>query len=116
MKVTLIDQAIRAIAEKDRSSQIGHPRLATLWAYLKGQLASEQVEPLQDHLALCRRCADLTLELLDWHRQSVSGSLQDSAPRRYPRLLTLAILAAAIPLFFWLSQRRLKQRREEFQP
>jgi hypothetical protein len=58
-----LTEAIRHLAEQERRSLKDHPSPATLAAYHAGELTPEEEAELREHLALCRHCSDLLLDL-----------------------------------------------------
>jgi hypothetical protein len=108
----------------DSNWQDSHPSPEQLIAYHEGRLSCEETEPLQDHLASCRECCNLVLDLdffcseastdlpdsvitADWEalREGIGGESFPSArsapfrPRSWPRQLRVAwTLAAALAL------------------
>lgn len=58
-----IDASVRAYAAGQRRSREGHPTVEELVAYHRGRLAKEAEELLRDHLALCKDCARMLLDL-----------------------------------------------------
>lgn len=58
-----IESAVRSFAEQERSSGSGHPEVDELVAYHAGELADQACEPLRNHLATCRECTRLLVDL-----------------------------------------------------
>ncbi|HEX5718166.1 MAG TPA: zf-HC2 domain-containing protein [Thermoanaerobaculia bacterium] len=58
-----MDAALRHLAEQQRRSLTSHPTPQELAAYHAGELPPEAESRLLDHLAICRDCSDLLLDL-----------------------------------------------------
>jgi Putative zinc-finger len=58
-----LSDAIRHLAEQERRSLTEHPSPGELSAYHAGTLSSEAEARVREHLALCRHCGDLLLDL-----------------------------------------------------
>ncbi|MFL6199854.1 MAG: anti-sigma factor family protein [Thermoanaerobaculia bacterium] len=58
-----LDAALRHLAEQQRRSLTSHPTPQELAAYHAGELPSEAEARILDHLAVCRECSDLLLDL-----------------------------------------------------
>ncbi len=58
-----LDAALRHLAEQQRRSLTSHPTPQELAAYHAGELPPEAESRLLDHLAICRDCSDLLLDL-----------------------------------------------------
>ncbi len=58
-----LDAALRHLAEQQRRSLTSHPTPQELAAYHAGELPSEAEARILDHLAICRECSDLLLDL-----------------------------------------------------
>lgn len=58
-----LDAALRHLAEQQRRSLTSHPAPQELAAYHAGELPPEAESRLLDHLAICRDCSDLLLDL-----------------------------------------------------
>jgi hypothetical protein len=58
-----LDAALRHLAEQQRQSLTSHPTPQELAAYHAGELPPEAESRLLDHLAICRDCSDLLLDL-----------------------------------------------------
>lgn len=58
-----LDAALRHLAERQRRSLTSHPTPQELAAYHAGELPPEAEARLLDHLAVCRECSDLLLDL-----------------------------------------------------
>lgn len=58
-----LDAALRHLAEQQRQSLTSHPTPQELAAYHAGELPPEAESRLLDHLAVCRDCSDLLLDL-----------------------------------------------------
>src|SRR5262245_32826330 len=58
--------ALRSYAEEERREQGGHPSIPELAAYRERRLPEAEQERIADHLALCRECRRLVLELGDF--------------------------------------------------
>jgi hypothetical protein len=58
-----LDAALRHFAEQQRRSLTSHPTPQELAAYHAGELPPEAEARLLDHLAICRECSDLLLDL-----------------------------------------------------
>jgi hypothetical protein len=59
----LLSAAIRHLADRQRRALTEHPTAAELTAYHAGELPPEAEARLREHLALCRDCSDLLLDL-----------------------------------------------------
>jgi hypothetical protein len=73
-----LDAALRHLAEQQRRSLTSHPTPQELAAYHAGELPSEAETRLLDHLAVCRECSDLLLDL--------SGFADLKPPKGVPEL------------------------------
>lgn len=51
-----LDRELRSLFAQDRSGLSDHPPMAKLRAYARGELPEAEVEAIQSHLGLCRRC------------------------------------------------------------
>jgi putative zinc finger protein len=60
--------ALRELAAGDRRELAEHPTPEQLTAYHAGELPAADEETLREHLALCRDCAELLLDLEDFPR------------------------------------------------
>jgi hypothetical protein len=58
-----LDAALRHLAEQQRRSLTSHPTPQELAAYHAGELSPEAEARILDHLAICRECSDLLLDL-----------------------------------------------------
>lgn len=58
-----LDAALRHLAEQQRRSLTSHPTPQELAAYHAGELPPEAEARILDHLAVCRECSDLLLDL-----------------------------------------------------
>jgi len=58
-----LDAALRHLAEQQRRSLTSHPTPQELAVYHAGELPPEAESRLLDHLAVCRDCSDLLLDL-----------------------------------------------------
>lgn len=58
-----LDAALRHLAEQQRRSLTSHPTPQELAAYHAGELPPEAEAKILDHLAICRECSDLLLDL-----------------------------------------------------
>jgi hypothetical protein len=58
-----LDAALRHLAEQQRRSLTSHPTPQELAAYHGGELPPEAETRMLDHLAICRDCSDLLLDL-----------------------------------------------------
>jgi hypothetical protein len=58
-----LDAALRHLAEQQRRSLTGHPTPQELAAYHAGELPPEAEARVLDHLAICRECSDLLLDI-----------------------------------------------------
>jgi hypothetical protein len=58
-----LDAALRHLAEQQRRSLTSHPTPQELAAYHAGELPPEAEAKILDHLAVCRECSDLLLDL-----------------------------------------------------
>jgi hypothetical protein len=58
-----LDAALRHLAEQQRRSLTSHPTPQELAAYHAGELPPEAETRILDHLAICRECSDLLLDL-----------------------------------------------------
>lgn len=58
-----LDAALRHLAEQQRQSLTSHPTPQELASYHAGELPPEAESRLLDHLAVCRDCSDLLLDL-----------------------------------------------------
>lgn len=58
-----LDAALRHLAEQQRRSLTSHPAPQELAAYHAGELPPEAESRMLDHLAVCRDCSDLLLDL-----------------------------------------------------
>lgn len=58
-----LDAALRYLAELKRRSLTSHPTPQELAAYHAGELPPEAEARILDHLAVCRECSDLLLDL-----------------------------------------------------
>lgn len=100
-----------------------HPSLDTWIDYHAGTLGREETQRLQGHLAACRKCLDLVLDLdafadpagpptsgpADFERAAVWRGLEPRLARRgWPRVAALAasILLAVFGLSLWNGQQR----------
>lgn len=62
----LLNEALRDLAARARRDLGPHPTPEQLAAYHAGELPEDEVEKIQDHLALCHECAELLLDLADF--------------------------------------------------
>ena len=90
-----IEPVLRALAAKARRTLDDHPTPEELVAYRAGELTAEDEERIRDHLALCRDCSQLLLDLKEF---------EDAAPEEEAGLSDIQVEAA------W---RRLRPRLEE---
>lgn len=58
-----LDDTLRHLAEQQRRSLTSHPTPQDLAAYHAGELPPEAEARILDHLAICRECSDLLLDL-----------------------------------------------------
>lgn len=58
-----LDAALRHLAEQQRRSLTSHPTPPELAAYHAGELPPQAEAKILDHLAICRECSDLLLDL-----------------------------------------------------
>lgn len=58
-----LDAALRHLAEQQRRSLTSHPTPQELATYHAGELPPEAETRILDHLAICRECSDLLLDL-----------------------------------------------------
>lgn len=58
-----LDAALRLLVERQRRSLTSHPTPQELAAYHAGELPPEAEAKILDHLAVCRECSDLLLDL-----------------------------------------------------
>lgn len=58
-----LDAALRHLAEQKRRSLTSHPTPQELAAYHAGELPPEAEAQILEHLAICRECSDLLLDL-----------------------------------------------------
>ena len=61
-----IEPVLRALAAKARRDLDDHPTPEELVAYRAGELTAEDEEKIRDHLALCRDCSQLLLDLKEF--------------------------------------------------
>jgi hypothetical protein len=73
-----LDAALRHLAEQQRRSLTSHPTPQELAAYHAGELPPEAEARMLDHLAICRECSDLLLDL--------SGFADLKPPKGVPEL------------------------------
>jgi hypothetical protein len=132
------DEVFDFLAEerRNRRDPEEHPSPETLTAYQANELSPEEDERIQDHLAQCRHCTEMLLELEeflrpaeeeaeptaalmteDWHE--LRGPLPErveTAPRR-PFLLPLAAFLIGLFLLGYLTWRafQLQQRVAQLQ-
>lgn len=59
-------EAIRLLAERDRRTLGAHPKIEELAAYHAGELAPDAEARVREHIALCRECSDLLLDLINF--------------------------------------------------
>ena len=57
------EEAMKALAAQERQGLKEHPSPDELLAYHIGELQSEEIERVQDHLAVCGECSQLVLSL-----------------------------------------------------
>jgi Putative zinc-finger len=69
-----IEPVLRSLAAKARRDLDDHPTPEELVAYRAGELTAEDEERIRDHLALCRDCSQLLLDL----KQFEEGSPEDA--------------------------------------
>lgn len=127
---------IRALAAEDRRGLEPHPSPDELLEYQAGELAGEERERLQDHLALCSRCTRAVMDLAsfpdveplreedrladsdlaaEWRRFQESGGAATSPQRppagslassRFAYALAASLLLAVIGLSIWIGRLR----------
>ncbi len=136
-----LKSAMRHLGDAARRELTDHPTAEDLTSYVHGELPAERVEALQDHLALCRECSALALDLesfprvedptlaprstpetaaADWRALSSRlelGESQPSAGFRLPRgfeLIAAALLltTAAASLWAFSLQRQARELAE----
>lgn len=83
-------QVIRGVAAEERAALVAHPTPEALAAYHEGRLDDASAGVVQEHLAICRLCAGLLLELDAFaaNRPPVEAPEDDAElvlPRRAPR-------------------------------
>lgn len=61
-----LSEAIRLLAERDRRSLGAHPKIEDLAAYHAGELESHTEARVREHIAVCRECSDLLLDLINF--------------------------------------------------
>lgn len=61
-----LSEAIRLLAERDRRSLGAHPKIEELAAYHAGELEPRDEARVRDHIAVCRECSDLLLDLINF--------------------------------------------------
>lgn len=61
-----LSSELRNLTERERQALKDHPTPEQLVAYRAGELPEEEQERLRDHLAVCRDCAALLLDLADF--------------------------------------------------
>ena len=137
---THIEDAVGAAAAHLRATAGPHPSAGQLSAYQRDELAPAEMEELQDHLALCRECSELVLDLArlgelaaepearEWDERrsatwrSLQASLELETPEgapvpdtparvRWSRFAVAALVASAIGAAVWQSY-ELGQARE----
>lgn len=69
--------AVRAIAEKALLLQGTHPTEEEIKDYRAGKLSAQKKEFVEEHLVLCRACADLVLETPEANREQSPGKDQE---------------------------------------
>ncbi len=62
-----IESAVLSFAEEKQSTSGQHPEIDDLVAYHEGRLDGGARETLREHLALCRECSAVLLDLADFH-------------------------------------------------
>ncbi len=70
---TDLKAALRELAAEEAEDIGPHAGLKRLIAYRRGTLPAEEREALQDHLSLCKSCAERLLELRDFEAASAGG-------------------------------------------
>ena len=116
-----LEVALRAVAEAKSRGLEGHPTPAELVDYHLGTLPAGEADALQEHLAFCRECAQVVLDMVAFSRPPEGGAarpavdldrewdrlqarLETPSPRpvgrvpppRTPRRLPWALAAAAL--------------------
>ncbi len=61
-----LSEAIRLLAERDRRSLGAHPKIEELAAYHAGELEPQADARVREHIAVCRECSDLLLDLINF--------------------------------------------------
>lgn len=61
------DESLQSLAARRRAAE-GHPSPEVLVAYRAGDLTAEQDERIKDHLAICRECSQLVLDLAEFEQ------------------------------------------------
>jgi hypothetical protein len=61
-----LDEALRDLAARARRDLGSHPTPEQLAAYHAGELREDEVDRIQEHLALCHECSELLLDLADF--------------------------------------------------
>ena len=132
-----LEPTLRALAQKARRDLDDHPTPEELVAYRSGELTPQDEERIQDHLALCRDCSQLLLDLKDFEEDKpedeagLSDAQVEAAWRRLrPRLeerkvltsrrwfasprvaygLAAALFVCVVGLSFWVSTLRERLR------
>lgn len=72
MKKTAFEDALKVLAARQRQELGGHPLPDHLLAYHMGELQPEEIDRVQDHLAICGECAQFVLSLGTVGKPSVS--------------------------------------------
>jgi putative zinc finger protein len=70
------------LANEERRRQGDHPPTERLTAYKAGDLPAAEVEALQAHLAVCRRCTRTLLDLSSFYREAEATVIPAPQPTR----------------------------------
>lgn len=98
------DESLQSLAARRRAAE-GHPSPDVLVAYRAGDLTAEQDERIKDHLAICRECSQLVLDLAEFEelepRETIAAvdvQAEEAWQRLRPKLAAEAAPAGAQPV------------------
>lgn len=99
------DESLQSLAARRRAAE-GHPSPDILVAYRAGDLTAEQDERIKDHLAICRECSQLVLDLAEFEefepsRETIAPvdvQAEEAWQRLRPKLAAEGGLAGARPV------------------
>lgn len=75
MKKPAFEDALKILAARKRQELGEHPSPDRLLAYHVGELKSEDIDAVQDHLAICSECSQFVLQLGPVHEKAARQAL-----------------------------------------